>query len=78
MSKGISALAFTPTGDKLAAVAIDTYHEIAIYDITAKSKNGGVLITMTKCGPEYIMDVSWRTDNEFATVGVKHMKIWTL
>jgi hypothetical protein len=54
LSYGIASLAFTPSGDKLAAVAIDTYHEIAIYDITAKSKKGGVLITMTKCGPDYI------------------------
>jgi len=62
LSKGIATLAFNPTGDKLAAVAIDNYHEIAIYDITAKSNNGGVLICMTKCGPDCIWDVCWRND----------------
>jgi hypothetical protein len=54
LSQGIASLAFSPSGDKLAAVAIDAHHEIAIYDITAKSRYGGVLITMTKCGPDYI------------------------
>jgi len=42
LKNGIAALAFTPSGDKLAAVAIDANHEIALYDINAKSKTGGV------------------------------------
>lgn len=42
LKNGISALSFSPSGDKLAAVAIDTDHEISIFDINAKSKSGGV------------------------------------
>lgn len=42
------------SGDKLAAVAIDNYHEIAIFDITARSQNGGVLVTKAKSGGEFV------------------------
>lgn len=36
------------------------------------------MITKTKSGPDIIMDLKWKTDSEFCTVGIKHMKVWTL
>jgi len=44
LTKGISSIAFSSSGDKLCAAAIDNYHEIAVFDITAKSKMGGCLL----------------------------------
>ncbi|KRX05725.1 WD40-repeat-containing domain [Pseudocohnilembus persalinus] len=78
LSRGVSSLAFSPSGDKLAAVAIDNYHEIAIFDITARSQNGGVLVTKAKSGGEFVQDLKWRNENEFASAGTKHFKVWTL
>lgn len=78
LTNGIASLAFTPSGDKLAAVGIDSYHEIAVFDITAKSVKGGVLITKTKSGGEYVQELRWKNETEFATAGTKHFKVWTL
>ena len=57
----ISALAFSPSGDKLAAISMDNNHEIAIFDVTANSKNGGVLMIKEKLGSHIITSVKWRT-----------------
>lgn len=62
MKNGIAALAFSESGDKLAAVAVDINHEIAIFDITSKSKYGGVQILIEKSGPESIIALKWRND----------------
>ncbi|EAR94225.2 HELP domain protein (macronuclear) [Tetrahymena thermophila SB210] len=78
LKNGISALSFSPSGDKLVAIAIDTNHELAIFDINAKSKTGGVQILLEKSGPDVITGAKWRNENEFATVGVKHFKLWAL
>ncbi len=62
MSKGIAALAFNTSGDKLAAAAIDAQHEVAVYDVTAKSRLGGVIICKEKGGQEPIFDLRWKND----------------
>lgn len=63
LTKGIATLAFSPSGDKLVAVAIDPQHQIAIFDTTAKSKLGGLLICKENGGTEHIFEVVWKTDN---------------
>ena len=73
---GIAIINFTPNGDKLAAAAIDNNHTIAIFDITSKSKNGGVMIVADKGGMEIIFDLKWKNEKEFVTVGIKHFKVW--
>jgi microtubule-associated protein-like 6 len=69
----IAAVAFSPSGTKLAAVAMDDDHSIAIYDL-----NAGGCICSTRGDREKIIDVAWVTENEFATIGVKHFKYWNL
>lgn len=78
LTKGIVSLAFNPSGDKLAASCIDLNHEIAVFDITAKSHNGGVLLCIDKGGSDIIQQLTWRNDTEFATAGVKHFNVWSL
>lgn len=63
LTKGISSVAFTSLGDKLAAAAIDEYHEIAIFDIQAKTKNGGSFLSKTKGGSENILELRWKSEN---------------
>lgn len=63
LKNGISSLAFSPSGDKLAAAAIDAHHEIAVFDITTKSKSGGIQILIEKTGSNYISALQWRTEN---------------
>ncbi|EGR31701.1 hypothetical protein IMG5_103450 [Ichthyophthirius multifiliis] len=76
LAKGISALAFSPNGDKLIAADIDVDHKIAIFNINAKSKNGGVLLISEKTGPSQIFNIKWRNDNEFAFAGTKLFKVY--
>lgn len=69
----IAAVAFSPSGSKLAAVAMDDDHSVAIYDI-----NAGSCICSTRGDREKILELAWISETEFATIGVKHFKFWTL
>jgi hypothetical protein len=62
LTKGIACIAFTPSGDKLVAAAVDVNHEIGVFDITAKSKTGGVMVVKEKGGPDVILDLKWKND----------------
>ena len=61
--QGIASISFSTSGDRLAAVSIDPNHEIAVFDITAKSKLGGVILCKEKGGLETIQEVKWKNDN---------------
>ena len=63
LTKGVAVISFTQSGDKLAAVSIDPKHTIVIYDITTKSKNGGVLLHQLQGGTEVIFDLRWKNDS---------------
>jgi microtubule-associated protein-like 6 len=62
LSKGIAALSFSPSGDRFAAVSIDTDHAIAVFDITSKSKSGGVKLFCEKGGPDVILGLAWKNE----------------
>lgn len=73
LEKGIGALAFSPSGETLAAIANDDDHNIALYNLHTNS-----LILSVKGGREKITDVNFLSETEFVTTGVKHYKSWTL
>lgn len=59
-------------------MGLDDRHTIAIYDVIAKTKNGGALIIVDQVGTDIVTDIKWKSDTEFATVGVHHFRIWKL
>ncbi len=63
LTKGIACLAFSSNGEKLAAAAIDVNHEIAIFDVTVKSKTGGILICKENGGSENIFEIAWKNES---------------
>jgi microtubule-associated protein-like 6 len=71
LEKGIAGLAFSPSGNKLAAVAMDDDHSVAIYDINTK-----VLLSTSKGDRSFIIEIVWVSETELATAGVKHFKSW--
>ena len=73
LEKGIGALAFSPSGQSLLAIAMDDDHSLALYNLETNS-----LIISTKGDREKIIDVAFISEKEFVTTGIKHFKIWTL
>ncbi|KAL4483877.1 hypothetical protein ABPG72_006252 [Tetrahymena utriculariae] len=68
--KGIACLAFSPSGNKLVAAAINDDHQIGVFDLKSKA------VMAFKGGPEVIVDCDWVNEDNFVTVGVKHFKLW--
>lgn len=62
----------------MAVVGLDEAHQLVIFDITAKSKLGGVVLMKDKIGSDVITDIKWRNDNEFVTVGINHFRYWNV
>ena len=72
--KGIKAISFSPLGKKLVAVSIDDNHTIYLFDL-----NQNKLIHKTSGDVNYkILDVCFKSETEFATVGIKHYKFWMI
>jgi len=55
------------------AVAIDVDHSIGIFDT-----NTGKQLHILKGDAVVITDIEMRTDDEFATAGIKHFKLWNM
>lgn len=66
-------LAFSPDGNKLISFGKDMDHSCAIYD-WANSRQ----ICSTKVGRDVLTDACFKNDNEFLTVGTRHVKFWTM
>lgn len=71
--KGIQALAFSPSGKTLAGVGMDDDHSVAVYNVET-----GALLGTEKGDKAWIIDLSFKNDQTFATSGVKHFKEWTV
>jgi microtubule-associated protein-like 6 len=74
IKKGIAALAFSPSGNRLVAAAIDDDHYMAIMDV----KNGGSVLSTYKGGRDVILALRFNSEDEYASVGVKHFFTWTI
>lgn len=73
LTKGIQALSFSPTGNSVAAVAVDPDHSVAVFNVET-----GTQIAMEKGDVGQILDISMKDDTTFATSGIKHFKEWTV
>lgn len=72
LEKGIACLSFSPSGNRLVAAAIDDNHRVGVFDIEA-----GAMLCIDKGDTARIVDVRFKNDTEFVTVGPKHFKYWT-
>ena len=72
LQKGISDLAFSPSGDLLCATAMDDNHAIALFSTSTHA-----LLFSSETGPDDLNDITFVSENTLATVGVKHYKWWT-
>jgi microtubule-associated protein-like 6 len=74
LTKGVIALAFSPSGKRLVGGAIDVDHYLAVFDVSG----AGSVVWTDKGGPDTIIDLRFTTDDSFTTIGVKHYYCWTL
>ena len=71
--RAIRVLQFSPAGDKLLSVGEDDYHSVAIYDWATKR-----MLCTSKVDPDKVFDACWKDEKEFATIGMKHVKFFTM
>ncbi len=64
-------MAFSPSGDQLLCAAIDDEHCIGIMDLKTKATQS------FKGDKSVILDLDWKTETEFVTIGPKLYKVWT-
>lgn len=62
---GIRCLAFSPSGKRLAAVDSSEDHQVAVFDIET-----GVCLAIARGDKAQIVEVAFRDESSFATVGV--------
>mmetsp|Transcript_34365 Transcript_34365/g.76299 ORF Transcript_34365/g.76299 Transcript_34365/m.76299 type:complete len:1172 (-) Transcript_34365:306-3821(-) len=81
-ARGFCALAFSPSGTRLVAVAMDNYHTVYVYDWR---KNRELCAGRGQMGdPPQVYGVEWNpyeithsVPPAFITFGRKHIKMWT-
>jgi WD40 repeat protein len=71
--RGINSIAFSPNNTYLIAVTVDDNHTIHLFDLIRKK-----LISSTPGGASKILDICFKSDTEFATVGIKHFSYWNI
>lgn len=64
---------FSPAGDKLLTIGEDDQNSVAIYDWANKK-----MICKSGIDPDKVFDAAWANENEFATVGMKCIKFFTI
>jgi len=73
LEKGIKSLAFSPNGEYLAAVDISPYNSVAIYDLHNKE-----LLFISKTDPLLLLQVVFKNNEEFITVGIMQFINWRI
>lgn len=71
LAVGVRCLAYSASGDYLAAVDMSSYHVLAIYDTS-----NSILLAMSETDRAVILDLAFKGENELVTVGVKHFMLW--
>nr|XP_039266613.1 echinoderm microtubule-associated protein-like 6 [Styela clava] len=70
---GIAALAFSPNGERLVSVGLDTNNLVVVWDWKK-----GRMLSNARGHTDRIFDVQWIDQAQFVTCGVKHIKFWNL
>ena len=71
--KGVCVLKFSPDSSRLAAVCIDDNHHVAVFDVES-----GSLLGIEKGDTARILDLAWTSSRGFTTIGLKHLKQWSV
>lgn len=56
--KGVCAISFSPSGEKLSAICIDDNHMVAVFDVLS-----GKLLAVEKGDTAKIVDVAWYSES---------------
>lgn len=71
LENGIRSLAYSPSGDRLAAVDMNDYHMLAIYDTS-----NAILVALSKIDLTLVLQVVFKTEDQLVTVGPNHFMFW--
>jgi microtubule-associated protein-like 6 len=71
--RAVRQLQFNDKGDKLLSIGEDDQHSVAIYDWANKVK-----LCDAKVDPDQVFDARWKSDTEFVTCGIKHIKFFSM
>jgi len=71
--RAIRNLMFSPDGTKLLSIGEDDQHTVAVHDWVNKK-----LLASAKTDPAKVFAAEWKNNTEFVTVGLKHVKFFTL
>jgi microtubule-associated protein-like 6 len=71
--RGVTLLAWSPSGRMLASIGLDNDHSLAVYDAET-----GDLIASSKGHQSKVLGLLFKSETEIIIVGVKHAKFFTL
>ena len=77
--RGVVSVSISPDGTKVASVGLDDEHTVMVHDIETKAK-----VCEVEGDRSRILGIYWNrtaaanSATEFVTVGVKHIKFWTV
>lgn len=71
--KSVRNVSFSPSGDLLAVVDNSDDHNLAVYDTSS-----GTCVAKSKGDRSAIVELAFKSETQFATVGAKHFKEWTI
>lgn len=69
----VRKLEFSPSGDKLMTIGEDPQNSVAIYDWANQR-----ILCKSPVGTDRVFDACWKDDQEFATVGLKHVQFYKI